>query len=235
MINDLLISSAKELGVTITPSMAEKFMQYKDMLLKKNENLNLTAITDDRDIILKHFVDSISIAPFLKENDRVIDIGTGAGLPGIPLKIVAPTQTYTLLDSLNKRVLFLREVIDALALDKISAIHTRAEDYANDNREMFDIATSRAVTNLSVLAELSLPLLKIGGKLFAYKGPKIDDELEAAKTPLEILGGQISDIKYVQLPTTDIIHSIIIIDKIKETPPKFPRKPNQIKRTLKKV
>jgi len=229
----LLIESAAQLGLEITPAMQSQFVQYKQLMIDYNKRINLTAILDEKEIVLKHFIDSVSVHGFIKDGMSVIDVGTGAGLPGIPIKIVNPQANVTLLDSLNKRIIFLNEVIKTLELENISAIHGRAEDVAKESnfRENFDIATSRAVAQLYTLAEYCLPFVKVGGKFLAFKGQNIEDELESAKDIIDILGARVSEVKYIKIPFTDIKHSIIVIDKINQTPAKYPRKPNKIKKS----
>lgn len=204
----------------------EQFDKYMDLLLEWNEKINLTAITEKNQIILKHFIDSLTISKYIEKNSKVIDVGTGAGFPGIPLKIYNNTLNITLLDSLNKRINFLNEVINELQLEKIQAIHSRAEDLARNNnyREKFDYAISRAVANLSTLSEYLLPYVKVNGKCICMKGPNINEEVKNSKQALKRLGGEIIDIKNFTLPESDIERNIIIIKKIKNTDKEFPRK-----------
>lgn len=235
-LNDLLISSVESLNLNIdlTDKMLKQFITYKDKILEWNKNINLTAIIDEKDIILKHFIDSISILKVIDLNNKnisLIDIGTGAGFPGIPVKIVNPSLKLTLVDSLNKRIKFLNHIIDSLELENVVAIHSRAEDLGKDSlfRENFDIATSRAVANMKVLCEYNLPFVKVGGKFIALKGPNINDELLEAKENIKLLGGEIEDIKYINIPKTDIKHTLIIVNKIHQTNTKYPRKSGKIK------
>lgn len=204
----------------------EQFDKYMDLLLEWNEKINLTAITEKNQIILKHFIDSLTISKYIENNSKIIDVGTGAGFPGIPLKIYNNTLNITLLDSLNKRINFLNEVINELQLEKIQAIHSRAEDLARNNnyREKFDYAISRAVANLSTLSEYLLPYVKVNGKCICMKGPNINEEVKNSKQALKRLGGEIIDIKNFTLPESDIERNIIIIKKIKNTDKEFPRK-----------
>ena len=196
-----------------------------NLLLEWNEKMNLTAITDPNEVILKHFVDSLTIANYIEKGDKIIDVGTGAGFPGIPISILKG-ENIILLDSLNKRITFLEEVINNLGLSKIKAIHARVEEFAKNKkeREMYDIATSRAVAPLNVLLEYLLPLVKVGGKCICMKGSNIE-EVDDAKKALNILGGEIEKIEKIILPNTDIVRNIIVIKKVKETPLKYPRKP----------
>ena len=202
-----------------------EFNKYMNLLIEWNKRINLTAITEEDDIVMKHFVDSLTISKYIDNNKRIIDIGTGAGFPGIPLKIYNKSLKITLLDSLNKRINFLNEVIKELELKDIEAIHGRAEELArkSEYREKFDIATSRAVSNLSTLAEYMLPFIKINGICICMKGSNINEEVENAKHAIKELGGRIEKIDEFFLNNNDIKRSIIIIKKIKETSPKYPR------------
>jgi 16S rRNA (guanine527-N7)-methyltransferase len=204
-----------------------QFVIYMRMLQEWNEKFNLTAITDCDGIILKHFIDSLTILKYLNNNEKVIDIGTGAGFPGIPVKIVNTTLNVTLMDSLNKRVNFLNEVIKALNLKEIEAVHARAEELGRDKkyREQFDVSTSRAVANLSTLLEYMMPFVKVGGRCICMKGPNIEEELENSKKAVEKLGGKIEKIENFVLPSSDIERNIIIVKKIKTTNNMYPRKP----------
>ena len=204
----------------------EQFKNYLDLLVLWNEKMNLTAITDKEQIVLKHFVDSLTISNLINDNSKVVDIGTGAGFPGIPIKIYNETLNVTLVDSLNKRIMFLDEVIEKLGLQNIRAIHSRAEDFAHikGERESYDYAVSRAVANLSVLYEYLLPLIKVGGECICMKGPNIDEELDCSQNALKILGGKIEKIEKLTLPNSDIVRNIIVVKKIKNTDLKYPRK-----------
>ena len=211
----------------LTNLQQEQFEKYKNLLLEWNEKINLTAITDENDIILKHFVDSMTILKYIEKDSKVVDVGTGAGFPGIPVKIANPNIEVTLVDSLNKRLLFLQDVINKLNLNEIKTVHSRAEEFGQNKlyREKFDIATSRAVANLSVLVEYLLPLVKLGGKCICMKGSEIEGELKDSKSAIKTLGGEIEKVEEFTLPESDIKRTIIIIRKIKETPNKYPRKP----------
>ncbi|MBL7576281.1 16S rRNA (guanine527-N7)-methyltransferase [Peptoniphilus asaccharolyticus DSM 20463] len=206
-------------------SRVEQLEKYKEMLLEKNKVMNLTAITESDEVDVKHFLDSLSIAKtdYLKGNKTLLDVGTGAGFPGLALKIYNPEVKVTLLDSLNKRIVFLREVIEELGLEEIDAIHARAEEAARgDLRESFDIVTSRAVANMRTLLEYDLPFVKVGGYLICMKGPEHKEELKEAKKAISILGGKLKEIIEVELPG-DITHYLVIIEKIKSTSNKYPR------------
>lgn len=217
---------AKQIEIELTKKQIEKFYNYMNLLLKWNEKINLTAIIEPREVILKHFVDSLTIAKYIKENEKLIDVGTGAGFPGIPLSIVKENTDIVLLDSLNKRINFLEEIKQNLKLKNITTIHGRAEEFGKNKkeREIYDIATSRAVAPLNILLEYLLPLVKVGGKAICMKGSNIE-EIENAKNALEILGGKIEKIEEITLPNSDIKRNIIIVKKVKNTPSKYPRKP----------
>ena len=210
----------------IDDNKIQKFYDYMNLLVEWNKKINLTAITEEKDIILKHFVDSLTVLKYIKENKSIVDVGTGAGFPGLPLAIMNDSLKINLVDSLNKRINFLNEVCSKIKLKNTKAIHSRAEEFGQDNnyRESYDIAISRAVSNLTVLAEYLLPLVKVGGKIICMKGPDIEEELKQAKSAIDILGGKFERCDNFCLPKSDISRNIIIINKIKETPKKYPRK-----------
>mgnify|MGYP004639935741 FL=1 len=217
---------AKQIEIELIKEQIEKYYNYMNLLLEWNEKINLTAIIEPREIILKHFVDSLTIAKYIKDDEKLIDVGTGAGFPGIPLSIVKENTDIVLLDSLNKRINFLEEIKQNLKLKNITTIHGRAEEFGKNKkeREIYDIATSRAVAPLNILLEYLLPLVKVGGKAICMKGSNIE-EIENAKNALEILGGKIEKIEEITLPNSDIKRNIIIVKKVKNTPSKYPRKP----------
>ena len=217
---------AQNLKIEINSEQIEKFYKYANILIEWNSKMNLTAITDYKEIILKHFIDSLTILNKIDKNSYIVDVGTGAGFPGIPLKILREDIKVVLLDSLNKRVQFLNEVISELKLKNIEAIHGRAEEFGKNKkyREKFDIATSRAVANLSTLSEYMMPLVKVNGKCICMKGKEIEQELEEAKNAIDILGGKFSEREEMQLIDNDMNRNIILISKVKNTPSKYPRK-----------
>lgn len=203
--------------------MDKAYKIYMDYLLEVNRHTNLTAITDPEEIETKHFKDSLTVLDYIKEGDRVLDLGAGAGFPGIPLRIEKDFD-LTLIDSVNKKVTFMNEVIEKLGLTKARAIHTRAEDFAKDEREKFDVVVSRAVANMSTLAEYCLPFLKVGGLFVALKGPKAQEELTRAKNAIEILGGEVIEVQELDLDGNYRVN--IVIKKIKNTKKKYPRGKN---------
>ena len=217
---------SKILGVRFSVEQIEQFYKYMNLLIEWNEKMNLTAITEPKEIILKHFIDSITILKYIDDNSKLVDVGTGAGFPGVPLSIMNPTLKITLVDSLNKRLIFLQEVVKELNLKNIEIVHARAEEFGQNKnyREKFDIATSRAVANLATLSEYLVPLVKIGGKIISMKASNAKEEINDAQKAIEVLGGKIEKIEEFDLPESDIGRTIIIIDKNKCTPAIYPRK-----------
>lgn len=225
---ELLNNAVQQLNISLSEEQLQQFLRYKELLLEWNEKMNLTAITDEKEIMLKHFADCISVLSVYtpKDGAKLIDVGTGAGFPGVPLKIAMPSLKVTLLDSLNKRINFLNELTLDLGLKDVECIHSRAEESGKNKlyREKFDICVSRAVANLAVLAEYCLPFVKVGGEFISLKGPDVEEELNASKNAIKILGGEIIKVEVLNIPFTDINHSIVTIKKVRQTPPKYPRK-----------
>ena len=225
---DEFVSNLKKIGVTLSERQIEQFLCYYEMLVETNKKFNLTAITEFEDVLNKHFIDSLCAAgqkDFIKAKS-LIDVGTGAGFPGIPIKIAFPEKEVFLLDSLGKRVKFLNEVIDELGLENISAAHGRAEDFATkpEYREKYDLCVSRAVARLSTLSEYCLPFIKVGGEFIAYKSEKAKEEIEEGLNAIKILGGKLDEIIEMELPAKMGYRSFACIKKIKNTPKKYPRK-----------
>lgn len=224
----LLEDSLNELNISYTDKQIDMFNQYYELLIEWNKRINLTAITEKEDVILKHFVDSVLICRFFKfyQGIRLIDIGTGAGFPGIPVKILNPECSIVLLDSLNKRIRFLDTVINTLGLTDIECIHGRAEDVSREKnyRRSFDYSISRAVSNLSTLSEYCIPFLKTEGKFIAYKSDKSEKEIIESENAVSCLGSEITDIKEISIPGTDILRKFVIITNKKPVDNKYPRK-----------
>ncbi len=222
---------SSKLDIVLSDEQIEQFQIYYEMLIETNKVMNLTAITQLDEVITKHFLDSIALANVyqnIKNKElKIIDLGTGAGFPGIPLKIAFPQLQVTLMDSLNKRVNFLNSVIDELSLVNIDAIHGRAEEMARrtEYRQQFDLCVSRAVANLSTLNEYCLPFVKLDGMFISYKSSDIEDELNLSLNAIKILGGKLTEVKKLSLPESDIERSFVMIKKIKNTPKTYPRKP----------
>ena len=221
-----LINTAALMGISMTREQAEKFRLYHDMLCRSNREMNLTRVSDDaRESCDRNYLDSLTLLTCLDKTESLIDVGSGAGFPGIPLAIMRPELRITLLDSLGKRVDFLNSVIDALALNA-KAIHARCEDAGKQamHRERYDIATARAVASLDVLSEWLLPFVKVGGRMLALKGPSAAEEAENADYALSVLGGKTSAIFSADIPGRDWQHKIVVINKLSPTPDKYPRK-----------
>ena len=225
--SNLMIDYGKEIDIVFTEEQLEQFYKYMNLLIEWNEKINLTAIIEPKEIILKHFIDSLTIIKYMEPNKTLIDIGTGAGFPGIPVKILRKDLKITLLDSLNKRIKFLNEVIEKLSLKNITTTHARIEEYAKNKeyREKFDIVTSRAVANLTTLTEYMLPMVKVKGKAICMKGADVDEEMLKSKNSIKILGGKIYKVEEFKLPKSEYKRNLIIIEKTNITPNKYPRKP----------
>ncbi|MBV1757851.1 MAG: 16S rRNA (guanine(527)-N(7))-methyltransferase RsmG [Dethiosulfatibacter sp.] len=226
--SNLLETLFRQSNISFTPQQINRFMSYEKLIQEWNQNINITAITESMDIYIKHFIDSVVINQHITEKQpySLIDVGTGGGFPGIPMKIMDETIQLTLLDSLNKRIAFLQTVVETLDLRDVKLIHGRAEDFGSnvDFREKYDVATSRAVAAINVLSEYCLPFVKVGGVFIALKGENVEDELKNGEKAVKLLGGEIENvIKYV-IPGTDIGRSVVIIKKIAAIPDKYPRK-----------
>ena len=226
----ILTAGLQDLQLPITG--VDALLQYADALLETNKVMNLTAITDPADVATLHFLDSaalLNLADF--SGKRVVDVGTGAGFPGMPLRILEPSIRLTLLDSLGKRIHFLQGVCDQLGFADVNCVHARAEEFAAQHRESFDIATSRAVASLPLLAELSLPLVKVGGYFLPMKAVDSDEELASAARAINTLGGRLKEVKDYRIPGTEVTHRLVVIEKVKPSPAKYPRAFAKIKKS----
>ena len=221
----------EENGFILSENQQKQFEKYYNLLIEWNEKINLTAITEEKEVIYKHFLDSVYGAKYIPQNAKIVDIGVGAGFPSIPLKIIRPDLNFVLIDSLSKRINFLNEVINELKLTNVTAIHARCEDLAIkiEYRESFDVAVARAVAKMNTLAEYMLPFVKIGGYMIAYKGAGVQNEIDEGQKAIEILGGQVDDMFTYSLGEYASNHTILCIKKICATPKKYPRNGNKPK------
>ena len=224
----VLDQGCQEMSIVLDGEQRQQFVDFYEYLVEKNKVMNLTGITEFQEVLVKHFLDSLACvkAVDIKKVKRMMDVGTGAGFPGVPLKIAFPHLEACLLDSLKKRVNFLEETFDLLKLTDITAVHGRAEEYAKNKayRESFDLCVSRAVSNLATLSEYCLPYVKVGGSFISYKSGTVQEEAEQAEKAVKILGGKIRDVVYFSLPDSEIQRSLVVIEKVKSTPGKYPRK-----------
>ncbi|MBN4067728.1 16S rRNA (guanine(527)-N(7))-methyltransferase RsmG [Alkaliphilus transvaalensis] len=225
---EILYDGCRQMGILITDKQIEKMMEFKKIVLDWNKKMNLTSIKNERDFIIKHLLDSISCLTIdeVKNEQKIIDIGTGAGFPSIPLKILLPETELTLLDSSSKKIGFLEEVCRSLGLEKIEAIHGRAEELGQnrDYRECYDLVLARAVAPMNVLVEYCLPFLKVEGHFVCQKGPRLEEEIKTAKIAIDTLGGEVKYIEKISLPFEDLDHKILVIEKVNSSPTKYPRK-----------
>lgn len=232
MIKDLLLNFIKDYKITLTENQYEQFQKYFELLAEWNEKMNLTAITDESGVALKHFADSLSLLNFvdIPQNSTLADVGTGAGFPGVVLKIARPDIKLTLIDSLNKRLVFLNEVCSQLGIDA-ELIHSRAEDGARDEklRESFDFVASRAVARMNVLSEYCLPYVKVGGAFCAMKGAQANEEFKESLNAINILGGKLENKYFFELPENGGERAIAVVRKVRNTPQKYPRQSGKIK------
>ena len=214
----------EEINLSVSTEQGKKFYEYTNLLLEWNKKINLTSITNVKDIIVKHYIDSLTVSSLIKDNSKIIDVGTGAGFPGIPLAIFRKDLNITLIDSLNKRIMFLEEIKNKLELSNVKIVHSRAEDLGKDKnyREQYDISVSRAVALLKVLIEYLVPFVKVGGQVLCMKGPNVEGEQIEAKNALEELGSSIQEVKNIKIK--DMERKILIINKNSKTDNKYPRK-----------
>lgn len=225
---EMLRQGLKDFGIEPSDKMLNDFKVYREILVDWNQKMNLTGIEEEKEVYIKHFLDSVSavVNGYIKDGMSIIDVGTGAGFPGLPLKICLENANVTLLDSLNKRINFLKEVSNTLGLTNIEFIHGRAEDFGKSEqyREQYDIATARAVAGLPILMEFCVPFVKVGGYFVCLKGPNANLELEESKAAMDVLGLEFIEKIDVELPETDLDHNILVFKKVRNTPEKYPRK-----------
>ena len=221
---ELLTAGLERMHIKFCPQAVDQLLRFSALLLDKNKVMNLTAVTDPCEVVTRHFLDCAALVPYLQAGQRVLDVGTGAGFPGLPLAILCPEASFVLLDAQRKRIDFLREVITALGLTNCTAVHTRAEDFAGDNRASFDAATSRAVAMLRVLCELALPMVKVGGAFLAMKAVDCMDEVGSAANAFTVLGAPAAELLRYTVPFDEIPRIIVRLRKTAETPAQYPRR-----------
>lgn len=221
---ELLASGLGQLGLSVDPQAVEKMLQYSDLLLEKNKVMNLTAVIDPKEVVTRHFLDCAALAPYIREGQTVLDVGTGAGFPGIPLAVLCPGAQFTLLDAQRKRIDFLAEVVSALGLANVTLVHARAEEFAAQHRASFDLAVSRAVADLRVLCELTLPMVKTGGLFYAMKAADCGDEVGTASRAFAILGAPAAELLRYTVPHDGVERVIVRLQKTADTPDKYPRR-----------
>ena len=221
---ELLVSGLKQFIPEVSPQAVDKLLRFSDLLLEKNKVMNLTAVTEPCEVVTRHFLDCASLAPYIKEGQTVLDVGTGAGFPGLPLAILCPGAQFTLLDAQRKRIDFLREVADALELPNVTPVHARAEEFALLNRASFDLAVSRAVAELRVLCELALPMVKVGGAFYAMKAADCKDEVDAASHAFAVLGAPAAEVLRYTVPYDGVERVLVRLQKVAQTPDKYPRR-----------
>ncbi|MBS6508506.1 MAG: 16S rRNA (guanine(527)-N(7))-methyltransferase RsmG [Paraclostridium bifermentans] len=225
---DILKKGIEDLGLKCSDETIDKFSKYREILVEWNQKMNLTGIEEEKEVYIKHFLDSVAAVKkgYIKDGMSIIDVGTGAGFPGLPLRICLENSKVTLLDSLNKRINFLSEVCTNINIDDIELIHGRAEDFGKDEkyREQYDIATARAVAGLPILMEFCVPFIKVGGYFVCLKGPNADTELEESRKAMEVLGLEFVEKIDVELPELELKHNIVVFKKVNSTPAKYPRK-----------
>ena len=221
---ELLVSGLREFITEVSPQAVDKLLRYSDLLLEKNKVMNLTAVTDPCEVVTRHFLDCASLAPYIKKGQTVLDVGTGAGFPGLPLAILCPGAEFTLLDAQCKRIDFLSEVVDALELTNVLPVHGRAEEFAAVHRTSFDLAVSRAVAELRMLCELALPMVKVGGAFYAMKAADCMDEVASASQAFAVLGAPSAELLRYTVPHDGVERVLVRLQKINETPDKYPRR-----------
>ncbi len=224
-----LVDIFSKYNFELSSSQQEQFDKYFNMLVETNKYMNLTAITEENEVIFKHFLDSVLPHENILKNSKIVDVGSGAGFPALPLKILRPDLNICMVDSLNKRINFLNGVINELKLTKITAIHSRAEDFAKNNREKYDFAVARAVAPLNTLVEYLLPLIKVGGKAIIYKSSKLNEEIELSENAIKILGAEIEKVEKFYINEFELERNVLILRKINKTPQKYPRDKNKPK------